>query len=136
MQRRPNLFKTFFLVLFILWIFAAAVLSVQHIRFTALVCDLFWGKTEEQKLQIVERGLYPALAACREGTPADAEILILVPRGRKIRKYAFDYYLYPRRITWMEKKDGLDIPSFCRSEGIGYYLVYDALNAPLLKRVD
>ena len=134
MKKIDKIFKIIVVCLFIGWFSFAAILTVRHITYVRTVYNLFYGKTEDEKVAIVSADIYDTINACKKKTRVNAKILIIDFPDYK-NKFRLDYYLYPRRLYWKEENRLNDVFDYCIKKGINYYLVYNKNRRPIITEV-
>ena len=91
-------------------------------------------KTENEKVKIIARDIFPTITICHDFVPKKAKLLIVFFPFKE--PFRVEYYLYPRLIYWYDDKDSRNVIKFCKDNGISYYIVYDNNRKPILRKVE
>ncbi|MDY6950993.1 MAG: hypothetical protein SWE60_05740 [Thermodesulfobacteriota bacterium] len=139
------------IALIIIWAAFAVLWISRNVAYKAVpLFQTFYGKTESERIRLVNPSLFSALDAIRKGTPEDAKILLVLRGaqadasnpafGVKDQRWVYfrlKYYLVPRSIYLFDGagRTTQDIVAACKRNGMGYYLIYSKGQKPLLKQV-
>lgn len=134
-----------------MWVAFAVLWTARNVVCKAVpLFQTFYGKTDSERIRLVNPDLFPSVATIRKRTPRDARILLVfaLPQsdsshtnfGVKDYRWVYfrlKYYLVPRTIYFYDAPDKNieDVVALCRKREIGYYMIYSRGQTPLLRRV-
>lgn len=130
-QNKILLKKIFLVVIFLCWVFFALRLSFDNIRLLITNYVLFHDKTTAGKLSILLTNDYSTFAFISKNTKSNATVLLL----SDLKNVFFDYYLYPRKILWLNTPAQDVSEEYIHTQHIDMVISYDENNNILARTI-